>query len=310
MGQTAGFAAGLLFSDSLLVIRQRRMKLNHLHIAVSGSGGFVGVPLVRRLKELGANVLEIDHGQGADICDFEQVNKIGRFDALIHLAAKTFVPDSYENPRDFYATNLLGTLNALELCRIRKARMIFASSYVYGVPRFLPIDESHPVSGFNPYSGSKIAGEQLCERYQNDHGVQVAILRLFNIYGPGQNTKFLIPSIIEQAKKGKVFLKDPEPKRDFIYVADVVEAYVRVILYDDPGLSVFNIASGESFSVRDVVGEILKNFAEGVQVVFTGEERECEVPDTRADITKARNSLGWSPTVPFPEGIRACVEII
>ncbi|KPK30972.1 MAG: hypothetical protein AMK70_13010 [Nitrospira bacterium SG8_35_1] len=284
------------------------MSPNNLNVAVSGSGGFVGSHLVCRLNELGAKVIAIDYKKGLDIREFEQINKIGTFDILIHLAAKTFVPESYENPREFYFANILGTLNALELCRLRKAKMVFASSYIYGVPHYLPIDESHPVSGFNPYSGSKIVGEQLCERYHHDHGVNITILRLFNIYGPGQNRKFLIPSIIEQAKKGKVILKDPTPKRDFVYIDDVIEAYVKAIQYENNSLSIFNIGSGESYSVREIVDEVLQNFDKDIQVSFTGEERASEVPDTIAKITKAHELLGWRPVFSLSDGIKSCVD--
>ena len=284
------------------------MSLNTLNVAVSGSGGFVGSHLVRRLNELGAKVIEIDYKKGLDIRKFEQINTIGTFDILIHLAAKTFVPESYENPREFYFANLIGTLNALELCRLRKAGMVYASSYIYGIPLYLPIDELHPVTGFNPYSGSKIASEQLCERYHHDHGVSINILRLFNIYGPHQNSKFLIPSIIEQAKKGKVILKDPTPKRDFVYIDDVIEAYIKAIQYDNNLLNIFNIGSGESFSVKEVADEVLENFAEDIQVLFTGEERASEVPDTIANITKAQELLGWTPIFSLSDGIRNCVD--
>ena len=283
------------------------MDIKNLKLAVTGSGGFVGTHLVYRLHELGAEVKEIDRKKGLDILNFEQVNTIGSFNILIHLAAKTFVPDSYTNPREFYLTNILGTLNALELCRLRKVSMIYASSYCYGVPRYQPIDESHPVKGFNPYSGSKIAGEQLCERYHHDHGVNITILRPFNIYGPNQNKNFLIPSIIAQAKKGKIILKDPAPKRDLVYIDDVIEAYIKTIRYESNSLNIFNIGSGESYSVKEIVEEVLKNFDHNIKVSFTGEKRANEIPDTLADITKAHEILGWSPRFSLSEGIKNCV---
>jgi len=284
------------------------MEFNNLKLAVTGSGGFVGTHLVSRLHGLGSEVIEIDRQKGFDILNFEQINTIGSFDILIHLAAKTFVPDSYENPRDFYLTNILGTLNVLELCRLRNARMIYASSYIYGIPLYLPIDESHPVRGFNPYSGSKIAGEQICERYHHDHGVKMTILRPFNIYGPNQNTKFLIPSIIAQAKKRKVTLKDPTPKRDLVYVDDVMEAYIKAIRYESNSLNIFNIGSGESYSVKAIVDEVLKNFDQDIKVLFTDEKRTNEIPDTKADITKAHEILGWSPAFSLSAGIKNCAE--
>src|SRR4051812_11821612 len=108
-------------------------------IAVSGSRGFVGRRLVQRLVELGAQVRELTAEQGVDIRNWNQLLAIGRFDAIVHLAAVTFVPESFSNPREMFDVNINGTLNALEACRRWSAKMLFASTYVYGEPRELPI---------------------------------------------------------------------------------------------------------------------------------------------------------------------------
>ncbi|MDP6381491.1 MAG: SDR family oxidoreductase, partial [Phycisphaerae bacterium] len=211
-----------------------------LKIAVTGSSGFVGSALVRKLAEVGAEVIEVDLAGGIDITDWTQVKNLPRFDVLMHLAAKTFVPDSYENPRDFYFTNVVSTMNVLELCRQREARMVFTSSYVYGRPRRLPIDESHPLAAFNPYAQTKLIGEALCEGYHRDFDLRIVILRPFNIYGPKQSGPFLIPTIINQAESGKIVLKDPDPRRDLLYRDDVVNAYVRAAEYTRAPFEVFN----------------------------------------------------------------------
>ena len=204
-----------------------------MRIVITGSSGFIGTRLVPRLKQAGHDVVSIDIRDGIDITNWDQIQGIASFDLLIHLAALTFVPDSYLNPRKMYLLNVLGTLNMLQLCHKNKAKMIFTSSYVYGVPKYMPIDEEHPIVAFNPYSQSKLIGEQLCSAYNRDFGIPIIIFRPFNLYGLGQNENFLISLIIKQLKeKREVLLKDPRPKRDFIHVDDVVNAYCKAVDYN------------------------------------------------------------------------------
>ena len=274
----------------------------NMKIAVTGSTGFIGSHLLRRLKESGSDVIQLDIKNGIDITDWEQIQCIEKFDLLFHLAAKTYVPDSYQAPHDFYYTNVTGTLNALELCRIHKAKIVFASSYIYGNPEYLPIDEKHPIAAFNPYAQTKIIGEQLCEGYYKDFGVPVVILRPFNIYGMGQNENFLIPSIIKQAKSGSILLKDPDPKRDMLFVDDVVDGYMKAAEYNQKDYEVFNIGSGKSYSVLEIVNTVIELFDHEIDVKFGGEKRKNEVLDTIADISKAKTLLNWEPKTNLREG--------
>ena len=200
-----------------------------MRVAVTGSGGFLGKHLINQLNSSGHDIIEVDLIKGFDITDWESISSISGFDVLVHLAALSFVPKAFENPAEFYRTNVIGTLNALELCRLNNARIIFTSSYVYGAPDYLPIDERHPLKAFNPYAQSKLMGEDLCKAYHRDFDVPVCIFRPFNIYGSGQASHFLIPLILNQAKVGKVQLKDPRPKRDFIHINDVVSAYLKAV---------------------------------------------------------------------------------
>ena len=120
---------------------------------------------------------------------------------MFHLSSRTFVPDYDRNPRDCYNSNILRTINVLELCRKDQAKIFYVSSYVYGKPKTLPIDEKHRVRAFNPYAQGKLISENLCQGYNRDFGVKVIILRPFNVYGILQKAEFLIPSIIKQIKE-------------------------------------------------------------------------------------------------------------
>ena len=294
------------------------MKLNGKRILVTGSSGFVGKNLVEELKRQDADVLTLtDHdGRRIDIRDQQRVeaiiNKIRNIDIDIvyHLAAITSVPFSFENPGETYDVNVLGTLNILELCRSCNAdKIVFASSYVYGQPQYLPIDEKHPLQPTNPYARSKILGEELCRAYNTDFGVKCIILRPFNIYGVGQSKNFLIPSIIAQLRYGKIELKDPEPKRDFIYISDVIDAYIKAGEFNGD-FDVFNIGYGKSYSVKEIVDKIIHLYGKDVKVKYSGERRKNEIMDTIADIKKAKGRLGWKPRVEIDNGLGNILKYI
>ena len=287
------------------------MKLGGKKILVTGSSGFVGKGLVEELKRQDADVLTLtDHdGRRIDIRDQQRVeaiiNKIRNIDIDIvyHLAAITSVPFSFENPGETYDVNVLGTLNILELCRSCNAdKIVFASSYVYGQPQYLPIDEKHPLQPTNPYARSKILGEELCRAYNTDFGVKCIILRPFNIYGVGQSKNFLIPSIIAQLRYGKIELKDPEPKRDFIYISDVIDAYIKAGEFNGD-FDVFNIGYGKSYSVKEIVDKIIYLYGKDVKVKYSGERRKNEIMDTIADVKKAKEKVGWKPRVEIDNGL-------
>lgn len=278
--------------------------MGNLKVAVTGSRGFIGSPLTRKLHSAQIEVVEIDLKTGIDLLDRNILKKELKFDILVHLAARNFVPESYNKPLDFYSTNLISTLHALELCRMNRARMIYTSSYVYGTPQYLPIDENHPVQAFNPYADTKLIGEKLCQSYHNFFGISVIVLRPFNVYGPYQNENFLIPSILNQLESGHLVLKDSRPKRDFVFIDDLIDFFLKVIFYQNAAFEIFNIGSGTSYSIDKIVKIILKNFHAKVKVEFKEQRRENEILETRADISKAAKILNWFPETSFEDGIK------
>jgi UDP-glucose 4-epimerase len=196
----------------------------------------------------------------------------------------------------------------LELCRLNNAKFIFVSSYVYGVPNYLPIDEKHNVNAFNPYAHTKLIGEQICEGYHNDFSVPVIILRPFNIFGKGQNEQFLIPSILKQASTGRILLKDPRPKRDFLYIDDFLNVFLCLLEFSSENLEIFNIGSGRSYSIENIVSQVQLLYGSEIKVQFTGETRKNEVLETSADITKANSLLGWEPIYDLSDGIKEILK--
>jgi len=272
-------------------------------IAITGSSGFIGSHLMKSLQNKTFILKELDLIKGIDICNWNEISNLSGIDVFIHLAAKSFVPDSFKTPHQFYNINVASTLNILELARLNGAKVIYFSSYLYGTPEYLPIDEKHPVTPHNPYAQSKLICEKLCEGYHRDFNVPVIIMRPFNIYGPGQNSSFLIPSIIKQLKEDKIILKDPRPKRDFIYIDDIVNAVLKAIDYKKTGFEIFNLGTGKSFSVEEVVCKILNYAEKRPELCFTNEYRKEEVLDTIANISKVSDALQWIPEIDFDQGL-------
>jgi GDP-4-dehydro-6-deoxy-D-mannose reductase len=276
-------------------------------ILVTGATGFIGKPLVEQLQARGAQVFPVSSRNG-DIADPETWNSFQKANFVIHLAARTFVPDSWIDPTAFLKTNCFGTTCALDYCRKNKSKLIFISSYLYGNPESLPISEDAKIYANNPYTFSKIMAEESCRFYTENYGVKVSILRPFNVYGPGQNDDFLIPSIIRQIMAGKpVHVKDLYPKRDYVYVQDIVDAIIKSISLDE-NFNLVNIGTGKSYSVKEVIGIIQAALETNTEILSSNERRPGEVMDTQADISKAQKILGWSPLCTLEQGIAKMVE--
>jgi len=277
-------------------------------IIISGSSGFIGKNLINLISQTNKyQIITLDINNGIDLTQNEQLLSLPPFDIFIHLANLLYVPASYQNPEVFYRVNYLTTLNALELCRKNNAKMIYISSYLYGNPKYLPIDENHPINPTNPYAQSKYICEKLCEGYHRDFGVAIIVFRPFNIYGPGQNKSFLVSKIIDQLKTGDVHLEDPRPKRDFIHVMDIVEAVIKAIESKIPAYEVFNLGSGKSVSITDLADKILSITKSEHKVFFSKKERKGEVMDSVADIRKAKTLLSWDPLFNISEGIKSII---
>lgn len=284
-----------------------------MNVAITGSSGFIGKNIVNSIKQNFPNdkLILIDQVNGVDILNIKELETIEKFDIMIHLAAKSYVPESFSKPYDYYYTNVVGTLNILEMCKRFNAKLIYLSSYLYGLPEYFPIDETHRIVAFNPYAQSKLLCESLCEGYHRDFGIPVLIFRPFNVYGIGQNPNFLIPSIFSQILDGKTEIKlnDPYPKRDFVFIDDVVSAIIEGIHNEFNSYEILNICSGESYSIKEVTEVINKFLTNKVSFSFNeAGKRKNEVDNTIGSNVKIKKILNWEPSYSFEKGIEFIVE--
>jgi len=301
-------------------------------VLITGGEGFIGSHLTERLVELGAQVrvlalynpfgrygwldpsvhTEVELLPG-DVRDAERVAQAveGR-EVVFHLAALGGIPYSYVAARSYVDVNITGTINVAEACRRAPTvrRMVHTStSETYGTARFVPISEDHPMQPQSPYSASKIGADNMALSYHHAFELPVSVIRPFNVYGPRQSTRAVIPTILTQLHRGATELRlgATSPTRDFTFVTDTVEGFLAVATSDRSVGEVINVGSGAEISVGDLV-RLLVEITGSSATVVTEEDRlrpkDSEVERLLADNTRAREWLGWSPTVSLREGLQ------
>lgn len=238
-----------------------------------------------------------------DVRDQDSLNMAMKgCDSVLHLAALIAIPYSYQAPESYISTNVNGTLNVLRAARnLGVERIIHTStSEVYGTARFVPITEEHPLQSQSPYSASKTAADQLALSFFSSFETPVVILRPFNVFGPRQSARALIPTVITQIASGlrEIKLGSLTPTREFNYVADTVRGFIRALDSDNIFGEVINIGNGFEISIGDITDLIADLMSADIRVV-TDESRirpkGSEVERLCSDNSKAGRLLSWFP---------------
>lgn len=304
---------------------------------VTGAGGFIGSHVCERLVRDGVPVralcrytsrreignlsdlpdetrdeLEIVFG---DLLDRDFVGQaVAGCESVFHLAASISVPYSFVAPREVVRTNVEGTLNVLTAALDSTAgRMVhLSSSEVYGTAQYTPIDEAHPLHVQSPYAASKVGADKLAESFYRAFELPVVIARPFNTFGPRQSLRAVIPAIVAQAlDRDEVSLGATAPKRDFVYVADTVDALVRLGVASVAAGETFNVATGTDVSVEEVV-EIVGGLLGRELRIESRPERlrphESEVLQLCGDASKLREAVSWEPATSLRDGLGAVID--
>ena len=274
-------------------------------ILVTGSSGFIGKKIVKRLdrSEL---ITDSNNSERIDLQNRDQVMKLDSADMVIHLGGKT--PQNELKWSEYFDNNVIGTLNILEYCIQKKVKkMIYVSSYVYGNPKYCPVDENHPINPHNAYTESKYLGERLCEFYCNRSDLNLIILRPFNIFGESMREGFLITNLINSVKTGeKLTIVNKNSKRDFLHVDDFVDLIVKLIDYDFK-FEVFNVGAGISYSFEDIIKKIERITSQKINADYE-ENKEIFIDEITSDISKIKNKTNWQPRIKFDEGLEKMLK--
>ena len=311
------------------------MSLDGICVLVTGAGGFVGSHLAERLVEAGAQVKAMVHYNSSarwgwldespirdelevvpsDLSDRDSVRRsMEGAEVVFHLGALIAIPHSYDAPSSYVQTNVVGTLNILQAAREHGVRRLVhaSTSEVYGTARYVPIDEGHPLQGQSPYSATKIGADKLVEAFHRSFGVPAVILRPFNTYGPRQSERAVIPTIIAQCLAGHpIRLGSLEPTRDFVFVTDVVDGYLRAAVGDGVDGQTINIGSGREISIGDLAATIVR-LTGSTAAIESDQQRirpgTSEVERLLANVSSAHDLLGWTPTVSLETGLSRTIE--
>jgi nucleoside-diphosphate-sugar epimerase len=287
-----------------------------MKILITGADGFLGQQLTEIFLTRGDQVIN-PRGLNPDfdVTNKENVESLEQedFDCVLHLAAKTAIDLSFKNPGLFYSVNVGGTLNMLELARKKKVNFVFPSSAaVYGPIESLPVSENMEPRPVSPYGMSKFIAENLAKSYAQSFNLQVVVIRLFNTYGSGHNPNFIIPKIIKGVNEGKIEFKyGTSSKRDFVYIKDVLSAFVKSVDFDkfsDVPFEVFNVGTGNSRSIQEVY-EIICSLTNLNPVTIVHESKQKGgVDDSRADVAKAKVLLGWESKYSLEDGLKEMLK--
>ena len=305
-------------------------------ILVTGADGFIGSHLTEMLMKRGANIralsyynsfnywgwLEVIEGKEnldvvcGDVRDPHFCKEITKdIDVIFHLAALIAIPYSYVAPDSYVDTNIKGTLNICQAARENACKRVIhtSTSEVYGTAQYVPIDEKHPLQPQSPYSASKIGADAMAMSFHSAFGLPVTTVRPFNIYGPRQSARAVIPTIITQIAAGKkqIQLGDVSPTRDFNYVLDTCRGFIALAESDETIGEVVNIGSGTEISVGEtlnLIKDLMKSDVEFITDDNRIRPKSSEVFRLCCDNTKIHKLTGFEPKYSLRDGLKETID--
>lgn len=288
-------------------------------ILVTGAGGFIGTALCSQLQYLGARIVEVSRKSSRpgmisiNVTNKYQLNKLflsRRFFGCIHLAGESLVEKGKNSPYNTFKSNIFGTLNILELCKIHHVKRVIISStvHVYGDAK-TPTTEDVSPRPSRPYETSKTCADLISQSYADSYHLPVLIPRFVNIYGPGDtNFSRLIPKTIRSVLHNQnPTLWGGDTKRDYLYISDAVSAFIALVQIDDKAIEknrIFNFGTGKIISVQDLMTEILRLSNSKNTIVKSNSGREQEIALQYVKWEKARDILGWKPKTTLAFGLK------
>ena len=281
-------------------------------LLITGHDGFIGKNLVKSLsKKYELFGVSLNKSPQKINQIKKNINKLKVEDipenisTIIHLAALTDVDFCQKNVSECFQTNVYGTQHILEIARKINANFIFLSTnHVYGIPKKLPIREDHPKNPESIYATSKLLSEILCQSYAKNYGINVSVIRLFSVYGPNSANHLVTSKIISQIlNNSSIKLGNLFPKRDFIYIDDVIDA-IKLVLTKTVGYNEFNVGTGKSYSILELC-KILKKISKSKNPIVSTKlkYRKNEIKNIYSNSNKIKK-LGWNPKYTIENGLK------
>jgi len=285
-------------------------------ILVTGSNGFIGNYAIPQLLNQNYKIFGISkkkqkisknfNSEKIDITKRNNLNLKNNFSKIIHMAAISDVDYCNNNPEKCYEVNVNGTKNILELARKKDTEFIFlSSSHVYGNSKKKSFSETELNSPLSHYASSKKMSEILCETYSLTYGLNVRIARIFSVYGPNSSKSNLIFNIIDQLKyNSQISLGNITPKRDFIFIDDLISGLLNIVNSKKKGFNIYNLGTGKSTSVSDVIDLILKFSNKKLPVKSQKNKvRKNDILNVCANISKMNSHFNWKPKISLKKGL-------
>jgi len=305
------------------------------NVLITGGMGFIGSHLAEFLTKKNFNVTVFDRYNSnnnwgnlenskykkhikvimGDIRDYDSTLKsLKNVDTIFHLAALIGIPYSYVSPLAYIKTNIEGTYNVLEAAKEKNINqtIITSTSETYGSAITTPMDENHPIKAQSPYAASKIAADQIAMSYYKSFGQNVKIIRPFNAYGPRQSNRAVIPTIISQLlnKSKSIKLGNINPTRDYTYVVDLCEAYLKVSKTKKLVGHVVNIGTNKEISIKDLSSLIMKKLNVYKKINISLERKRVktsEVDRLLCNNKKIIKETGWVPKTTIEDGLNKTI---
>ncbi len=309
-----------------------------MKILVTGAAGFLGSHLTEKLVEKGHDVKAFVHYDPnnnwgwlekskykkyiefivGDIRDFDSVySSIKGVDEVFHLAALIGIPYSYVSPLAYIKTNIEGTYNVIQSAKQlgTKNIMITSTSETYGSAQYVPMDEDHPKVGQSPYSATKIGADNLALSFYRSFGLPIKVVRPFNIYGPRQSARAIIPTIASQILNGskKIKLGNLNVKRDLTFVKDTVSAFIEISKQKKFNGDAVNIGMNQEVSIKELVEKISNILNKKIEIISDKKRirpRKSEVNRLLCDNSKLKKNTNWKPKYNLDQGLKETIEWI
>ena len=283
-------------------------------ILITGATGFIGTHLIPQLiknhKIVGISKNKVKSSKNFISSNIDLTNKNlkikNEYTDIIHMAAHSDVTYCNLNPTKCYDLNVKSTQKMLEIARKKDSNFIFlSSSHVYANPIKQPILENSICTPSTHYASSKRMSEILCETYANTYGLNIQVARLFSVYGPKSPKSNLIFNIINQIiNNSKIILGNTYPKRDFIFISDVIMGLTKILNSKKKGFQVYNLGSGKSVSVENIVKNCLTISNKKLKTISSKEKRrKNEIINIQANISKMEKEFNWKAEISLKKGL-------